>query len=205
RTRAIHRALESRNGWRASGGRGWNVAPRRNDDCYLAPDQIRRQCWQSIVLALGRLVLDCDVLTLEISGLLEALKKRRHQVGGALDRSAPEEPDHRHRRLLRACRERPSRRAAEQRDEFAAFHSITSSASASSLHGQARSPSRTFDSLRWHNTVLLALLGIGAVIATALRVRRIGRAPGRRRRLQPRRAALLGRLANPRHARQLIR
>src|SRR5262245_34113163 len=109
-------------------GRGWNVAPRRNDDCYLAPDQIRRQCWQSIVLALGRLVLDCDVLTLEISGLLEALKKRRHQVGGALDRSAPEEPDHRHRRLLRACRERPSRRAAEQRDEFAAFHSITSSA-----------------------------------------------------------------------------
>jgi hypothetical protein len=39
-----------------------------------------------------------------------------------------EEPDRRHRRLLRACRERPRRRAAEQRDELAAFHSITSSA-----------------------------------------------------------------------------
>src|SRR6516164_844015 len=39
-------------------------------------------------------------------------------------------------RLLRACPERPRRRrAAEQRDERAAFHSITSSASASSLSG----------------------------------------------------------------------
>jgi len=38
--------------------------------------------------------------------------------------------------LLRALRERPrDRRAAEQRDERAAFHSITSSASASSVGG----------------------------------------------------------------------
>src|SRR5262249_25285622 len=40
-------------------------------------------------------------------------------------------PDHRHHRLLRACRERPRRRrAAEQRDELAPLHSITSSARA---------------------------------------------------------------------------
>ena len=46
------------------------------------------------------------------------------------------EPDHRHRRLLRARRERPRRRrAAEQRDELAAVHSITSSARASSVGG----------------------------------------------------------------------
>jgi hypothetical protein len=31
-------------------------------------------------------------------------------------------PDHRQRRLLRTHRQRPRRRAAEQRDEFAAFH-----------------------------------------------------------------------------------
>ena len=38
--------------------------------------------------------------------------------------------------LLRACRERPSRRrAAEQRDELAALHSITSSARSSSEVG----------------------------------------------------------------------
>jgi hypothetical protein len=41
---------------------------------------------------------------------------------------AAEEPDHRHRLLQRSRRERPRRRAAEQRDELAAFHSITSSA-----------------------------------------------------------------------------
>src|SRR5262249_59651200 len=41
---------------------------------------------------------------------------------------AGEEPDHRHRHLLRACRERPRCRAANERDELAALHSITSSA-----------------------------------------------------------------------------
>jgi hypothetical protein len=42
-------------------------------------------------------------------------------------------------RLLRARRERPgSRRAAEQRDELAPFHSITSSAATSSLSGTVR-------------------------------------------------------------------
>ena len=38
--------------------------------------------------------------------------------------------------LLRARRKRPRRRAAEQRDELAAFHSITSSARASRLSGK---------------------------------------------------------------------
>src|SRR5262249_17064680 len=42
--------------------------------------------------------------------------------------------------LLRSCRQRPrSRRAAEQRDEVAPFHSITSSAIASRPEGMARS------------------------------------------------------------------
>src|SRR5262249_33103935 len=51
-----------------------------------------------------------------------------------------EEPDYRHRRLLRTRVKRPSRRrAAEQRDERAAVHSITSSASASSVGGISRS------------------------------------------------------------------
>src|SRR5262249_29385172 len=40
--------------------------------------------------------------------------------------------------LLRARRERPRRRAAQQRDELAALHSITSSAATSSLSGTVR-------------------------------------------------------------------
>src|SRR5262245_40620698 len=40
--------------------------------------------------------------------------------------------------LLRARRQRPRRRAAEQRDELAAFHSITSSARASTDAGSSK-------------------------------------------------------------------
>ena len=50
-------------------------------------------------------------------------------------RPAAQEADHRHRRLLRARRQRPRRRAAEQGDELAPLHSITSSARASSMGG----------------------------------------------------------------------
>src|SRR5205807_271798 len=55
-----------------------------------------------------------------------------------LSRGGIEESDHGHRRLPRAYHQRPRRRAAEQRDELAALHSITSSARASTLSGNAR-------------------------------------------------------------------
>jgi hypothetical protein len=49
-----------------------------------------------------------------------------------------EKSNYRHRRLLRPRRQRPCCcRAAEQRDELAPFHSITSSARASSAGGTA--------------------------------------------------------------------
>jgi hypothetical protein len=64
------------------------------------------------------------------------LAKGGHQVPGIRKRRTAEEPNYRHRRLLRARRERPRRRrAAEQRDELAAAHSITSSARPSSVIG----------------------------------------------------------------------
>src|SRR4051812_29859028 len=53
-------------------------------------------------------------------------------------RPGAEKPDHGHRRLLRACRQRPRRYAAEQCDQFAACHSITSSARASRVGGMSR-------------------------------------------------------------------
>ena len=55
------------------------------------------------------------------------------------DDPGPRYPDQRHRRLLRARRQRPSHgSAAEQRDELASSHSITSSARASSVGGMSR-------------------------------------------------------------------
>src|SRR5262245_2780356 len=85
-------------------------------------------------------VFDRDILALDIAGFGQALTE-----GGSHRRVRPgrrtvEKPDHRHRRLLRPRRERPSRRrAAEERYELAPVaHSITSSAAASSLSGTAR-------------------------------------------------------------------
>src|SRR5262249_6554071 len=55
-----------------------------------------------------------------------------HHASGSLLFFSPQ----RHaRRLLRARRKRPDRRAAEQSDELAPLHSITSSARASSVGG----------------------------------------------------------------------
>src|SRR5262249_29980951 len=73
-------------------------------------------------------VLDCHVLTLDVAGLLQALAERGHKRRLSLWRCAVEESDHRHRRLLCACCKRPRSHAAEQRDELAPLHSITSSA-----------------------------------------------------------------------------
>src|SRR6266480_5447904 len=63
------------------------------------------------------------------------------QVGRSRSRRLKaEKPNHRHHRLLRACRERPRHQAAEQRYELATPHSITSSARASSI-GEISRPS----------------------------------------------------------------
>src|SRR6185295_16351646 len=65
--------------------------------------------------------------------------ERSYDVGELVRRCGVQEPDHRHRLLLRARRERPcSRRAAEQRDELAPLHSITLSATESSVGGTVK-------------------------------------------------------------------
>src|SRR5262249_36581576 len=78
-----------------------------------------------------------DGLPFDVAALGKALSQRIEEMGRRVGRRAAEKPDHRHGRLLRPRRKRPRRRraAAEQRDEFAPFHSITSSARASTLGG----------------------------------------------------------------------
>src|SRR6516162_5602021 len=104
-------------------------------------NQIGGQLRESVILAPGPAILDRHVAALDIPGFVEALADRGHHGCVPLRRPAVEEPNHRHGRLLPACRKRPCCRAAEQRDEFAPLHySITSSASASTLAGMS-SPS----------------------------------------------------------------
>jgi hypothetical protein len=95
-----------------------------DDNCHSTENQLRCQRRQSIVLIVGPTVLDRDVFALDIASILEALAQRAHRLRIRFGRLRVQESDHRHRRLLRACRERPSRRAAEKCDEVASFQLI---------------------------------------------------------------------------------
>src|SRR5215467_14517685 len=106
----------------------------------LSANQFGRQLRQSIVLVLGEAVDDCYVLALHIADVFEAQAECAQTVHHRVRRSGVKEPNHGHRRLLRARRKRQCccRHAANKRDELAPPHSITSSASCWSLSGTSR-------------------------------------------------------------------
>jgi hypothetical protein len=74
------------------------------------------------------------------------------EVIGSSIISAIEKPDHRYRRLLRARRERPCRRASEQRDEVAPPHGSSSQAKDSPTRPAHRKSAR----IASKNTLLLS-------------------------------------------------
>jgi hypothetical protein len=82
---------------------------------HLSADQIGQQCWQAIVSALQPVVLDRYVLPFDVADFIEALAERGHIARVGICRLATNDSDHRHRRLLRACRERPCNCCAAER------------------------------------------------------------------------------------------
>src|SRR5215831_10018339 len=107
---------------------------------HLASDQIGRQFWQLIVLTLPIAIFDGYIVALDITYFFQSFSERGREVRTRLGRSLVKETDHGHRWLLRPRRERPRGRAADQRDELAAPHSITSSA-VNNSRGGISSPS----------------------------------------------------------------
>jgi hypothetical protein len=68
-------------------------------------------------------VLDRHILAFDVAGVVETFAEGSCQARGGIGRPVPDKTDHRQRRLLRACRERPRNDStAEKRDELAAFH-----------------------------------------------------------------------------------
>src|SRR5262249_55519376 len=101
--------------------------------------EIGGQRGEPTILALGPTILDRDVLALDVAAFLQPLPERGREMRERPRRRTAEIADHRHRRLLRARRERPGRRRAPQkRHELAALHSITSPARASRVGGTSR-------------------------------------------------------------------
>jgi len=111
----------------------------RDNDASLTADQIGRELRQAIDAILRPAINDGHVFTFGKAELFQALAECAETARHGIRRSAIEEADDGHRRLLRPCRERPcsSRTAADERDEFAPPHSITSSASATTVGGSS--------------------------------------------------------------------
>jgi hypothetical protein len=105
----------------ASLGRHYRgVAASGENHAHRTADEIGRQFRQSIESSLRPNIFDADVAVLDIASFVQSLAERGNLVAQHSRRPAAEKPDHRHRRLLRARRERPRRRrATEQRDELA--------------------------------------------------------------------------------------
>src|SRR5262249_38298722 len=108
-------------------------AARCGDDSHPAAYQIGHQFRNSGKVVLCPAVFNCYVLTLDVAGFAQSFAERCQQTRHRLRRIRMEISDDWNGWLLRARRGRPkngrrARRAAEQRDELAAIHSITLSA-----------------------------------------------------------------------------
>src|SRR5215831_4123384 len=101
--------------------------------------QLLRDLFEAFAAALCPVIFDRNVATFIPAEFAQPL----HESGGpwfpGRRRGCTQKPDDRESaRLLCPCRERPRSRAAEQGDELAAFHSITSSAPTVSPSGTSR-------------------------------------------------------------------
>src|SRR5262249_53272551 len=103
----------------------------------LTPDDLSRNLSETLVTSLGPAILNCDIAAFDPTKFAQPLYEGVDPLPLARTRALPQKADSRQlARPLRPRRQRPRRRrAAEQRDELAPLHSITSSAVASSEVG----------------------------------------------------------------------
>src|SRR5262245_20995424 len=109
----------------------------RSDNGDATADEVSHERRKAIVSDVQPIVLDHHVLPLDVAGFVEALAERSGMARGGIGWPAGDKRDGRHGGLLRSRRERPHRRAAEQRHELASFHSITSWARSSTDVGSS--------------------------------------------------------------------
>src|SRR5262245_59165876 len=140
----------------------WPLQPR---DVLAERDQFGRISACKIDIAGRRTgtVLVSDVAPFEPTQLLKCLAEHRVTVFAA---DTGEDTDAPHPlRLLRARRQRPRRRAAEQSDELAPSHSITSSARASRVEGTSRPSTLAAWALITSSNLLACMTGKSAGLA----------------------------------------
>src|SRR5262249_50719687 len=90
------------------------LPPVCRDHTYLRRNKTSRERRQPIQSSLRPAIFDRDVLTLDVTDLVQATPERGCHGSERLRRLSIQESNRRHRRLLRPCRKRPCRRAAER-------------------------------------------------------------------------------------------
>src|SRR5262249_44820203 len=139
-----HRVSDSHHDDRNSGGRGFGgkgggCGPSHNDVDFAA-NELASDVGNLLGRSLRPTIGDGEILPLDVTVLAQGITECPQHCGCRNRGSEKTNPDlFVPLALLRAHRERPRRRrAAEQRDEIASSHSITSSARASSMGGTSR-------------------------------------------------------------------
>src|SRR5262249_27978384 len=96
---------------------------RCDNDINLAPDELGRDLGEALVASFPPAILDRDSATLDPAEFAQAPHTSGNPLAVECRRACDKKSDRRQRAcLLRACRERPCRRAAEQCDELAPPH-----------------------------------------------------------------------------------
>jgi hypothetical protein len=95
---------------------------RRSDNVHSTAHKIGCKFWQPIVMTARKAVFDCNIASFDVAGFSQTFVECGDEICELLRGNGRQKPDHRHCRLLRARRERPRRRATEQRYELAALH-----------------------------------------------------------------------------------
>src|SRR6516165_7041303 len=138
-----------------------------DNDIDLESDELSSDFAEAFVASLRPANLDCDGSVLDPAKLAHSLHKGGDPSALCRRYSAAYEPDGRELcRLLRAHREWPHhRRAAEQRDKLAPFHSITSSARASNAGGTSSPRARAVTRLMTNSNLVGCVTGRSAGLA----------------------------------------
>jgi hypothetical protein len=103
--------------------RPWSVG-RCGDHRDTAPDGIVEDCGKVLVVTVQPVIFDDDVLALRKPALAQAFAKLGGQRRGRVNPSSIDQRDHRHCRLLRARRERPSGKSCNSLQELAPSHRL---------------------------------------------------------------------------------
>src|SRR5262249_16550188 len=115
-------------GGRRFGGKGGRCGP-SHDDVDIAANELGSDVGNLLGRSLRPMIGDGEILPLDVTVLAQGITECPQHCGCRNRGSKKTNPDlFVPLALLRARRERPHRRAAEQRDERASLHSITSSA-----------------------------------------------------------------------------